>query len=127
MSNTPPGSSSSVKVFYPELDTQEVVRRIRERLPLLEERLPLTTVVLFGSYAKGSYTVASDVDLLVIYRGRPRGDAFQLVKRSLGIPRLEPHVYAKEEYLALKDILEAMAREGIVLFRQVAPPGSHRL
>jgi len=41
----------------------------------LKERLYLLLVVLFGSYAKGNYTVASDVDLLVVYDGEKREDA----------------------------------------------------
>jgi len=38
----------------------------------LKERLYLLLVVLFGSYAEGNYTVASDVDLLVVYDGEKR-------------------------------------------------------
>ncbi|MGQ9477637.1 MAG: nucleotidyltransferase domain-containing protein [Candidatus Bipolaricaulia bacterium] len=57
------------------------------------ERLPLALVVLFGSYARGNYTtVASDVDLLIVYKGEPREGAFALVKEELALPRLEPHL-----------------------------------
>ncbi|MGQ9780086.1 MAG: nucleotidyltransferase domain-containing protein [Bacillota bacterium] len=37
--------------------------------PELETRLPLRLVALFGSYGRGNYTAASNVDLLVVYRG----------------------------------------------------------
>jgi len=69
--------------------------------------------VLFGSYAKGRQTVASDIDLLVVYTGRPRADAYALVKRVLDIRRLEPHVYAEEEYEAVRTAVERMVRDGI--------------
>jgi len=42
---------------------------LRKRISALEGKLPLKRVVLFGSYAKGRQTVASDVDLLVVYTG----------------------------------------------------------
>jgi len=71
--------------------------------------------VLFGSYAKGRQTVASDIDLLVVYTGRPRADAYALVKRALNIRRLEPHVYAEEEYEQVGMIIERMIRDGILI------------
>ena len=58
---------------------------------------------------KGNYTVASDADLLVIYRGKERKDAYAIIKRTLGLPRLEPHVYSDSEY-------KKMTENGIVLF-----------
>jgi hypothetical protein len=82
----------------------------------LDERLPLLHVVLFGSYARGNYTVASDVDLLVIYRGAHRGDAFAITKKVLNIPALEPHIYSEEEFQAARDRVTRMTEGGIVLF-----------
>lgn len=84
-----------------------------QRLAALQEKLPLKRVVLFGSYAKGRQTVASDIDLLVIYAGKPREDAYALVKRALNIRRLEPHVYAEEEYEQVRLTVERMACDGI--------------
>ena len=46
-----------------------------------------------GSHAKGNYAVASDLDILVVFRGQKRDDAYAVVKKVLGIPRLEPHLY----------------------------------
>ncbi|HXG41246.1 MAG TPA: nucleotidyltransferase domain-containing protein [Dehalococcoidia bacterium] len=106
----------SVRVFYPRLDREQVVAALRERLPRLAQELELALVVLFGSYAHGNYTVASDVDLLVVYRGPERPDAFALVKRLLALPGLEPHVYPEADYQALRPTLEAMTRDGIVLW-----------
>lgn len=54
--------------------------------------------VLFGSYARGDYSVRSDIDLLVVYSGKPQADAYSVVRRCLELPRLEPHVYSVEEY-----------------------------
>ncbi|MBM4464998.1 MAG: nucleotidyltransferase domain-containing protein [Chloroflexi bacterium] len=106
-------SFSSVKVFYPPFNREELLALLRQRIPALQGQLPLKRVVLFGSYAKGRQTVASDIDLLVVYAGRPRTDAYALVKRALNIRRLETHVYAEEEYEQARMTVERMIRDGI--------------
>jgi predicted nucleotidyltransferase len=78
--------------------------------------LPLRLAVLFGSYARGNYTVASDIDLLLVYSGPKNEAAFALAKRTLAVPRLEPHVYTLEEYEALRPLLERMTTYGVVLW-----------
>ena len=115
-------SSGSVRIFYPAFDKAELLRTLRERLGRLESKLPLVKVVLFGSYARGTYTVGSDVDLLVIYRGEPRPDAYALTKRALGIPRLEPHLYTEAEYQAARPTVDRMARDGVTIFPQPPHP-----
>lgn len=74
----PERSSGSVRIFYPRFDGPGLVRALREGIERLETVLPLRRVVLFGLYAKGTATVASDVDLLVIYQGAPWADAYAL-------------------------------------------------
>ncbi|MGC9075055.1 MAG: nucleotidyltransferase family protein [Candidatus Bipolaricaulaceae bacterium] len=96
-------SWSSVRVFYPELSRAEVLERLRARIDELSRSLPLRKAVLFGSYAKGNYTAGSDVDLLLVYKGEPRPDAYALVKRILEIPRLEPHLYTEQECKAVRE------------------------
>lgn len=112
----PKKSSGSVRVFYPRFNTQEVVLRVQQGLEALRRSLPVVRVVLFGSYAKGNYTVASDIDLLVVYRGPRREDAYNLVRRAVDLPRLEPHVYTEEEYAAIQKTLDRMTRGGRVIY-----------
>ncbi len=108
-------SSSSVKVFYPKFSKEEIIQRIKEGIEELAQKMPLKKVILFGSYAKENYTVASDIDLLVVYKGRKRKDAFALCKKILKIPSLEPHVYSEAEYKALKSTIQKMTQDGIVI------------
>lgn len=116
----PNKSSASVRIFYPERTREELIRQLREKLPALEEKLPLLRVLLFGSYASGRFTRASDIDLLVIYQGPQRDDAYALVRKTLQIPRLEPHVYNRDEYRAAKATMQRMERGGIVLIDQLS-------
>ena len=110
-------SSDSARVFYPKFNKEELIQAIQERLEDLNQKLPLLLVVLFGSYAKGNYTVGSDTDLLVGYRGKERKDAYAIVKRTLGVPRLEPHVYSDSEYEKIKKTINKMTKNGVVLFQ----------
>lgn len=105
-----------MRIFYPKLRRAEVLAQLRAGIPALASQLPLSKVVLFGSYAKGNYTVGSDIDLLLVYRGEARPDAYALAKRILALPWLEPHLYTEREYQALSTILERMTRDGIVLY-----------
>jgi predicted nucleotidyltransferase len=118
----PKKSSSSVKVFWPRFSREEVVARLRAKLPALAEALPLIKVVLFGSYARGNFTVASDIDLLVIYQGEENPAAFALCKNMLDLPGLEPHLFSEKECLNQHATLERMMRGGIVLFPKESPP-----
>jgi len=109
-----------VRVFFPRLGRAELIRRLREHMVLLDQVLPLLQVVLFGSYARGDYTVSSDVDLLVVYRGQPREDAFALTKKALDVPGLEPHVYAEGEFERAKDRIQRMTQGVVVLFSSMS-------
>ena len=108
-------SSNSVRVYYPRYDTEWLVQELKKRLNELNEELSTSLIVLFGSYAKGTHTVASDVDLLVVYQGARREDAYATVKRIINIPRLEPHVYTEQEHAAMRGVLSKMIASGIVI------------
>ncbi len=109
------GSSSSVKIFYPKLSQREVISRLRAGVHELEQQLQLVSVVLFGSYAKGNYTVGSDIDVLVVYAGPERPDAYALVKHAFNLPRLEPHLYTHAEYEHSRAMLDKMIKDGIIV------------
>lgn len=112
----PPRSSGSVRIFYPRYSPEDIVRTLREGLPALLRELPLQLMVLFGSYARGNYTVASDVDLLLVYSGGKRPDDYVLARRILGIPRLELHIYTDAEYQKVKNTVQRWVQEGVVLW-----------
>ncbi len=85
-------------------------------MPQLLEQLPVRWVVLFGSYAKGNYTAFSDIDVLVVYAGEPREDAFALVKRTFGLAGLEPQVLTEEEFRAVLPVWTQMLRQSVTVW-----------
>jgi hypothetical protein len=108
-------SSASVRVFYPRFSRETLLATLRERVPALRGKLPLKRVILFGSYASGRHTVGSDIDLLVVYAGPRRDDAYEFIRRTLEIPGLEPHAYTESQYASLATTLDRMTKDGIVL------------
>lgn len=113
-----------VKVAYPSLTRAEVVERLRKASVNLGKKLPVVKVVLFGSYAQDRYTAASDIDVLVIYRGQKRDQAFKLVMDEVRLPRLEPRICTEEEFNSLLTesprFAKVLAEEGITIFADVA-------
>ncbi len=112
-------SYGSVKVFSaPSRD--EVIAQIRASLPRLEAVLPIHAVYLFGSYALGNYGPGSDVDILVVYRGRSREDAYSLAWEALEVPSLQLHIYTHAEFEALRgqkpSPLDILLRDAITLW-----------
>jgi predicted nucleotidyltransferase len=116
----PNRSSSSVRVFYPKLDRTALVEALHRCIPRLDAVLPLRRVVLFGSWAKGRQTVASDVDVLIVYRGEPRADAYSLARTMVDVPGLEPHLYTEAEYRAAAATVGRMIEGGVVLWEAPA-------
>lgn len=105
-------SSCSVQVFYPRFDRETVIKHIEKKMPELKKALPVCLAALFGSYARGNYNVSSDIDLLVVYRGGKREDAYIKVKKILDLFGLEPHVYTEKEYMSMKEKIEKMIKDG---------------
>jgi len=105
-----------VRIFYPEFDREELIQKLGKKAEELAKKLPLSSVVLFGSYARGNYTVASDVDVLVVYKGKERKDAFATAKKTLDISGLQPHVYSEGAYERLRNVIDPMIADGVVLF-----------
>lgn len=116
----PKRSSGSVRVFWPDRDREALLEALGQGIKRLAAQLPLVRVVLFGSQAAGTATVASDVDVLVVYQGEPRGDAYALTKRAFRVPRLEPHVYSEGEYAAAASTIERMVRNGVTVFERAS-------
>lgn len=108
-----------VRVTYPTLGRVEVMERLRKACISLERKLPISRMILFGSYAQGRYTAGSDIDVIVVYKGPERDDAYKMVVNEMGLPRVEPRVYTEEEFDALMvgspRFAEVLAKEGIVI------------
>ena len=117
----PKKSSNTVKIYYPEFSGEEVIEKIRDRINELLKKLPIKSVILFGSYAENRYTAASDIDLLIVYEDPKRNDAYNICWDELGIPQLQLHVYTSSEFKKLEasgSILpKEVKKKGIVIWK----------
>lgn len=109
-------SSGSAKVYYPARSREEIVHRLCERGRYLVDRIGLLRLVLFGSYARGDETAASDVDVLVVYDGPKRPDDYAVVRDALDVRGLQLHVYTGAEAAANADVIERMTSDGIEIY-----------
>ena len=108
-----------VSVAYPSLNRTDVVERLREACIRLEGNLPISRMILFGSYARDRYTAGSDIDVVVVYRGSERHQPYKVVMNEARLPKLEPRVYTEEQFAvvmaASPRFAEVLGREGIVI------------
>ncbi|MCX8162816.1 MAG: nucleotidyltransferase domain-containing protein, partial [Candidatus Bathyarchaeota archaeon] len=85
----------------------ELERLIKAFLDEILARLEPCCVILFGSYARGSYTEYSDIDLCVISDRLPT----DIVKRrtiATGIPRISAIGFTKDEVSRMIDDLNPL-------------------
>jgi hypothetical protein len=61
--------------------------------------------------------VRSDIDLLVIYDDPPRDDAFRIVKKTIPLQGVEPHLFTVKEAEERSDLIERMTKTSEVVFR----------
>jgi len=117
----PRKSSSSVRIYYPKLGKEDLVSLLKERVRDLSKELPIKLVTLFGSYAAGRYTAASDVDVLAVVSGGNKGELYRKIHEGLGIRNIQLHLYTVDEYEKLKWNGSSFIREaegkGIVIFK----------
>jgi predicted nucleotidyltransferase len=93
-------SSDSVKIFFPKFNLEAVIKEIRRAISLLSSQLALEKVILFGSYAKGRYTVASDIDLFIVFDELrcDRDTVYRTLMKNIKLPRLELHLLSRKDY-----------------------------
>ncbi len=102
----------SVRVEYAK-PKREVERALWHYLERIQFRVQLHKAILFGSYAKDSYSPGSDVDIAIIADGLPANQArrYALLKDlDLGVD-LEPFAYSPEEWEAMVKAGSGFARE----------------
>ena len=101
---------------------RESVRELREKLPVVRDRLAPTHVIIFGSVARGQATADSDLDVIFVsdaFTGVRRPDRpkliFDLLWRDFSVDAL---CYTPDEFEArrtMPGIVKTACEEGIWL------------
>lgn len=99
------------------------IDKIRALAENIGRRLPDAKILLFGSNAKGTATVRSDIDLLIIHdTPLPFGARRGLVEPCLSglLASVDAHVYTREEIEALRNVphsfVASVFKTGVVVF-----------
>ena len=109
-----------VKVYYPKFKREKIIKILKENLENFSLKHDIKKVYLFGSYATKKFTVASDIDILVIVDDKVDKDKFyNILVKNLGLKGLEPHILWESEYLNLKRLnskwIKTIENEGILI------------
>ena len=111
--------STSVRVYYPRYSREEVIHRLREALQPVYRKLGVEKAILFGSYATGRSTAASDIDLLVVVDTAlmDKDEVYKLIRKSIGLRMVELHMLTKDEYKELQTSrwIKTIEKEGVTI------------
>ena len=91
----------------------DVVRIIT---PILQPS-PVRRVILFGSYAKGTNTPNSDIDLIIDSNGQLRGiDFFALSSELAQALPIKADIFEMREISPNSNMYDVIAQEGVVIY-----------
>ena len=112
-------SFDSVRIYYPKHSKEELITLLRERMNELSKKLPIKLAILFGSYAVGRHTAASDIDLFVVVKGVDKNESYHKIYDGLNLKNLQLHLYTLEEYDKMRGSLfiREVEGKGIMIFR----------
>jgi predicted nucleotidyltransferase len=91
----------------------DVVRIIT---PIIDSS-PVKRIILFGSYAKGTNTSDSDIDLVIDSNGQLKGiDFFALSSKMAQALPIEADIFELREIMPSSQMHEAITQEGVVIY-----------
>jgi predicted nucleotidyltransferase len=95
------------------------IDEIRTLVTPLVNAYPVRRVILFGSYAKGTATEHSDVDLIIDGDGQLNGfDFFGIVGDLVKKMPVEVDVFEFGEVKRPSDMFDSISKEGVVIFER---------
>lgn len=110
-------SSHSVKIYYPKYSPEEVIKEFKNTIHMLLNKLSIEKAILFGSYAKKRYTVASDIDILIVFDETKysENEVYKILRKNIRIPGIELHILTKTDYIKARESkwIKTIEKEGI--------------
>lgn len=99
---------------------QEYLRLAEEFIQAVGRRIPVAAAAVIGSVARGDFSDASDIDVVIISDGLPADPLARSAMLYADVPpRIEPKAYTKSEFLGMlskkNPLAVATLKEGVVL------------
>ena len=113
---------NSVRIFWP--DKEAVDLAIQEYAADLRNKDDVLAAYLCGSWAKGNYTAASDLDLLIVIKEDPRPPRERIPSYlPIRFPvSLDLFIYTEAE-LQVNSFARSLLHDGICLFSKARASG----
>ncbi|HEY5583872.1 MAG TPA: nucleotidyltransferase domain-containing protein [Ruminiclostridium sp.] len=97
---------------------QEVLRVTTDYINKLKKQIPIEKVILFGSYAKGTNTLDSDVDIAVFSSAfenmsRVDGLTFLLMQALEYKIDIQPQPYTMKDYIEHIGLIDEILNTGV--------------
>ena len=97
---------------------QEVLSVTTDYINKLKKQIPIEKVILFGSYAKGTNTIDSDVDIAVFssaFESMSRVDGLTfLLMQALGYKiDIQPQPYTMKDYIEHIGLVDEILNTGV--------------
>ena len=93
---------------------ENIVKKYAE---LVKQELNVSSIYLYGSYAKGTYSEDSDIDIAVIgenFIGDPIEDTLKLMRIRRKVDnRIEPHPFKSSDFDLTNPYVQEILRTGI--------------
>lgn len=96
----------------------QVESTIKAYLENVSKIIPIDKAILFGSYAKGNFSIDSDIDLAIFssyFDGRDRLESFRLLfLEAMEFPLdIQPQPFTKDEMLKPDGIVSEIFKTGV--------------
>jgi len=102
-------------------DNEAISRTIEDYVNDVKNAMPIDKVFLFGSFAKGSASTHSDIDLCFFSQSFENQDTFNVVRELFRLSRkygdfdIEPHVFSSSDLETDNPFVKEVLRTGIEL------------
>jgi len=103
-----------------------VVERIKRDVKPLCRTAGVEKLILFGSYATGRQTAASDIDLLAVIDTNicDKDRAYRMLREGISLRMVELHILSREEYRSMKETrwIKTVEKEGKTIISREHQP-----
>lgn len=100
------------------MDKAEALRIAEKYLKSIDSKYTVLRAILFGSYAKGTFSENSDIDVAIILKNIPDVIDTQIdlmkLRRNIDL-RIEPHPFRSDDFEVNNPLVNEIVKYGIEL------------
>ncbi len=105
------------------MDKIEAIKIAERYAAVIEQKFQIESVILFGSYAKGTNRTDSDIDLAIIFK--TIDDVFEMQVELLSLRSdddllIEPHPFTVADFKQTNPVVAEILKSGIEIKKQAA-------